>query len=86
MYISKQQNDFTVFARVIFSRNFAYAKFHENKTLAKISEITVLKFCLIKWSLLKRQIHCPGYADVQASLCIFVFTRKAGYNIMSDAI
>ena len=30
------------FARISFSRNFAYAKFHENKTLAKISEFTVL--------------------------------------------
>ena len=29
------------FARVLFSRNFAYAKFRENKTLAKISESTV---------------------------------------------
>ena len=25
----------------LFSRNFAYAKFHENKILAKISEFTV---------------------------------------------
>ena len=29
------------FARVLFSRNFAYAKFRENKVLAKISEFTV---------------------------------------------
>ena len=29
------------FTRVLFSRNFAYAKFRENKTLAKISEFTV---------------------------------------------
>ena len=27
--------------RVLFSRNFAYAKFRENKPLAKISEFTV---------------------------------------------
>ena len=27
-----------LFARVLFSRNFAYAKFLENKVLAKISE------------------------------------------------
>ena len=26
---------------MLFSRNFAYAKFHENKTIAKISEFTV---------------------------------------------
>ena len=28
-------------ARNLFSRNFAYAKFRENKNLAKISEFTV---------------------------------------------
>ena len=28
--------------RILFSRNFAYAKFLENKVLAKISEFTVL--------------------------------------------
>ena len=27
--------------RILFSRSFAYAKFRENKTLAKISEFTV---------------------------------------------
>ena len=32
---------FHYFARVLFSRNSAYAKFRENKTLAKISEFTV---------------------------------------------
>ena len=31
-----------IFARLIFPRNFAFAKFRENKTLAKISEYTVL--------------------------------------------
>ena len=30
------------FRDTLFSRNFAYAKFRENKTLAKISEFTVL--------------------------------------------
>ena len=34
--------------RVLFSRNFAYAKFRENKTLAKISKLTVLFFCTIQ--------------------------------------
>ena len=29
------------FPKDIFSRNFAYAKFCENKTVAKISEFTV---------------------------------------------
>ena len=29
------------FARILISRNFAYAKFRENKILAKISEFTV---------------------------------------------
>ena len=28
--------------RILFSPNFAYAKFHENKTLMKNSEFTVL--------------------------------------------
>ena len=32
---------FCHFARVLFSRNFAYVKFRENKVLAKISEFTV---------------------------------------------
>ena len=30
------------FARILFSRNFAYTKFRKNKSLAKISEITLL--------------------------------------------
>ena len=30
-----------IFARVLFSRNFAYAKFHENKILAKWSNHSV---------------------------------------------
>ena len=30
-----------IFTRVLFSRNFPYAKFRENKVLAKISEFTV---------------------------------------------
>ena len=38
------------FTRVLFSRNFAYAKFRENKTLEKISEFTVL--CIFEPSVL----------------------------------
>ena len=34
------------FVRILFSRNFAYAKFRENKTLAKISEFTVMAACI----------------------------------------
>ena len=34
------QGDFAIFARVSFSQDFASVKFHENKTLAKISEFT----------------------------------------------
>ena len=30
------------FREVLFSRNFAYAKFHENETLQKITEFTVV--------------------------------------------
>ena len=32
---------FRHFAMILFTRNFAYAKFRDNKTLAKISELTV---------------------------------------------
>ena len=32
---------FRLFVRILFSRNLAYAKFCENKNLAKISEFTV---------------------------------------------
>ena len=32
-----------VFPRILFSRNFAYVKFCDNKTLAKISKFTVYK-------------------------------------------
>ena len=32
---------FNPFARVIFSRNFAYGKFRKNKTRTKISDFTV---------------------------------------------
>ena len=39
--ISVNDRIFHPFGRVIFSRNFAYSKFHENKTLAKIFEFTV---------------------------------------------
>ena len=31
------------FAKILFSLNFTYGKFRENKTLTKISELTVLK-------------------------------------------
>ena len=41
-YISKIQSNFRQFARILFSRNFAYVKFCENKIFAKISEFTVL--------------------------------------------
>ena len=40
MFINKRQSDF---ARVLFSRNFAYAKFRKNKTLAKIFKFTVIQ-------------------------------------------
>ena len=39
-------NDGSDFARIFFSRNFAYAKFHEYKTLAKISKFTVCRILL----------------------------------------
>ena len=41
-YISKQQNDFSILWGFYFSQNFAYVKFREKKTFAKISELTVL--------------------------------------------
>ena len=36
-------NDISPFREGLFSRNFAYAKFRKNKTLAKISEFTVFE-------------------------------------------
>ena len=41
---------------ILFSRNFAYAKFRENKTLAKISEITVYQPSFI--TKMKRHTSC----------------------------
>ena len=38
---------FCHFARVLFSQNFTYAKFRENKTLAKISLFTVSVFWML---------------------------------------
>ena len=40
LHISKRQSDF---ARVLFSRNFADANVHENKTLKKISKFTAYR-------------------------------------------
>ena len=39
---------FRHFSRILFSRNFAYARFRENKTLAKISEIYSIMASFIK--------------------------------------
>ena len=36
------------FREDFISQNFAYAKFHENKTLAKISEFTVFDLVILK--------------------------------------
>ena len=35
------------FTSVLFSRNFSFAKFRKNKTLTKISEFTVWRFCML---------------------------------------
>ena len=46
--------------KILFSRNFAYAKFHENKTLAKISGFTVVGHILLLstvFSLLDKYFH-----------------------------
>ena len=40
--------------RGLFSRNFAYAKFRENKTLAKVSDLTVVCVWRIAFSLENR--------------------------------
>ena len=40
------------FVGILFSRNLAYAKFRENKTLLKISEFTVLATTLLSESLM----------------------------------
>ena len=41
LLISVIDRGISPFRRILFSRNFAYAKFRENKTLAKNSEFTV---------------------------------------------
>ena len=41
--ISVNDELFRFFARIVFSRNFAQAKFRENTILAKITEFTVNK-------------------------------------------
>ena len=38
-------SDLAIFARILFSQNFAYAKFRENKILAKIFELAVNIAC-----------------------------------------
>ena len=40
---------FRHFTRILFSRNFAYAKFRENLTLAKISEFTVFTYSFVMY-------------------------------------
>ena len=50
---------FCHFARVIFSRNFAYAKFRENKVLAKIS---------VFYSILQRAIRTSIYKLLQSDV------------------
>ena len=55
-YISKRKSDF---ARILFSRNFAYGKFGENKTLMKISEFTVLRRKSLKHNILMKCTTLP---------------------------
>ena len=71
-----------IFARVLFSRNFAYAKFRENKT-SRIREIT-LPFTFIGKSRLCREFQHRKYvlnailailakiSEFTASLVIFI--------------
>ena len=40
--------------RILFTRNLAYAKFRENKTLAKISEFTIGTYLFCKKALLTK--------------------------------
>ena len=42
--IYQRPKSFRHFARVLFSGNFAFAEFRENKILAKISEFTVFEY------------------------------------------
>ena len=59
---------FCHFARVLFSRNFANAKFRENKVLAKISEFTVSYYLFepgyvyVFVETVKIQMKCREYA------------------------
>ena len=48
-YINKRLRDFAISRGFyLFSRNLAYAKFRENKVLAKISKFTVLYFLSLR--------------------------------------
>ena len=63
LHMSVNDRVISAFTRILFSRNFAYAKFCENKTLAKISEITVCfqnNTGLLVLNLAWNGFHTPG--------------------------
>ena len=64
-YISKQQSDFSISWGFYFSKNFADAKFLENKTLIKISELTVSHWLAVK---IKASLHI--WTDLPVSLLL----------------
>ena len=61
------------FREVLFSRNFAYAKFRENKVLAKISEFTVLATLLQSFV----SVHVILFAGVTRTVFMKLFQFEA---------
>ena len=54
--------DSEIFTRVLFSQNFAYAKFRENKVLAKSNgEITLSFVNMVK--------SCPSHEFIMSQIC-----------------
>ena len=61
-----------LFREGFFSRNFAYAKFRENKTLAKISEFTVMNI----YDRIPINHFCDGFCLLNISRFMIQFSFK----------
>ena len=91
---SKHQSDFTIFSRILFSQNFAYAKFRENEILMKISEFTAAYHILLSRALslcisspstvVKRMHHAVKHVVKERLLCIISPLSKE--TSLSDAL
>ena len=68
-YISKWQ---TEFAMVLLSQNFAPTKYHENKTLEKISEFAEFKFSSVanNWRTWSRIEKGLSYKNLYSKTCL----------------